>query len=802
MNRAQTVDALGQDLRYGLRTLARQKGWTSIALLTMSLGIGASTAMFSAVNSLILNPLPYRDADRVAMIWRVTSKSSIMMTPSKPMLDVWKAQTRVFDDIEDYSTDDMTLTGRGDAVDVVAGLVRASFPAFAGVPLLRGRTFLPEETAPGGPRVVILGEGLWRERFGGLSTALGQRITLNDQQYTVVGVAPSRLQLPELGSQTSVWLPLADSLDYAGTAMARVRRGLSFDAAAKELNDVAVRNHLDFTNGEFETRLRRPSDDVDFKTSLYLLCGAVALLLLVACANVAHLLLARAATRERELAIRAALGAGRWRLARQLLTESGILAAIGCVGGIALGYAGVRALAVLRPDSLNELSRTHVDGRVLFAAIAMSAVAGVAFGCTAALHAIRRTTSDSLRTSASSSAASHTHRLRSILVVSEMALSALLLVGAMLLVRTVIKLQHVDSGFNPKGLYTLWLELPRDRFTSSAARTAFANHALDEARQISGVTAAARSRVTPPGAGGAKFEPIEVEDGATEPSARWTPANTVAPNYFQVLGIRLEGATFGSAPADSDDIIVNRSFASKYWPGQPAVGRRFRFKGKNQKPGEAWKRVVGVADNVPLHLGSSGADRSPPAFYERLNSDDAGASSAIVVRVRPGVDPTEALRRIVTSLDSRLPRPSVTGVEDDLARTFATQRFTMTLLTVFATLAVVLSAIGLYGVISYVVTQRTREIGIRVALGAMPLHVARTIVVRGLALAALGVVIGLVASIWGTSLIKASLFGITSTDAASYVLASVLLLGVSLFACAVPMRRAMRVDPAIAMRGD
>jgi len=804
MTRAQTVDALVQDLHYGLRTLGRQKAWTAVALLTMALGIGASTAMFSAVNSLLLNPLPYRDGNRIAMVWRAEPKSGVNIAPSKEMLAAWKAQTRVFDAVEEYGSSQMTLSGRGDASDVLAGRMQPTFPTFAGVGLLAGRTFLPEEMVAGGAPAVVLGERLWRERFAGSPSAIGQRLTLNDKPYTIVGIAPSRLRLPMIGgNDADLWLPLVKDSLYFGGIVARVRQGLAFDAAAKELTGVIDRNKLAADDGprEYITKLVRPADLIGFRSSLFLLSAAVGLLLLVACANVAHLLLARGATRERELAIRVALGAGRWRLARQLLTESTMLAMAGCIAGVAVGYAGVRALAVLRPDSLNALSHTRVDAYTLLVAVAMSAFAGIAFGCTAALHAVRRTTSDALRASASSgTGAPQTHRLRSLLVVTEMALSAMLLVGAALLVRSVIKLQHVETGFDTRNLYAMTVNLARERYPSGTERSAFIDRVADAARQLPGVVGVTRATATPPKIGGFMMSPVEIEGGAAAAPPSVIPMNFVAPSYFQVLGIRVEGSTFGPASIGASEVIINRGFAAKYWPGQTALGHRFRFKGRNQKPEEDWLRIVGIADDVPTQ-GLS-ADRTKPFLYQPADPTKGPTRTIVVVRTTDGVNVAPALRRIVTAMDSRLVPPPVITVEADLAKTISRQRFTMLLLAVFATLAVVLSAIGLYGVISYVVTQRTREIGIRVALGATPSNVARTIAVRGLALSVAGLAIGLIGAVWGTRLIRTALFEVAGTDPASYALAAATLLGVSAVACTVPMRRAMRVDPVIAMRGE
>jgi putative ABC transport system permease protein len=439
MTRTQIVDALAQDLRYALRTLNRQRAWTTVAVVTLGLGIGASTAVFSVVNSLLLHPLAYRDADRVAMIWRVDPKSTLMLSPEFKMLEAWRAQSRTVEAIESFQTADMTLTGQGDATVLHTAAVRPSFGAFVGIAPIAGRSFVAEDVTGTGGSVALLSEALWRQRFGGAANTVGTRVTLNDKIYTVVGIVPSAFRLPTFSGDgaTDVWLALGrDTRTIGGMTLARLRPGVSRETASKELDRIVQPSGLmeKFGSKEFVAKLVKPGDLVGFKSSLFLLSAAVALLLLVACANVAHLLLARGATRERELAIRTALGAGAARLARQLLTEASVLAGAGCAAGVALGYAGVRLLLVLRPRSLSELAPTQMDSRALVLAVGLSVVTGIVFGLTAAIHAVRHSTSDSLRATAlSGTGVKRSHRLRSMLVVTEMALSAMLLVGAVLL---------------------------------------------------------------------------------------------------------------------------------------------------------------------------------------------------------------------------------------------------------------------------------------------------------------------------------------------------------------------------------
>ncbi|MGH2900588.1 MAG: ABC transporter permease, partial [Solirubrobacteraceae bacterium] len=390
-------------------------------MLTLGIGIGAASGVFGVVNNLILHPLPYRDGNRVMMVWRVDPKAGVMLSGDDELVDAWRDDARSVESIESYSTSEMTMTGRGDAASVDVAAIRSTFLRFTGIAPLLGRGFLPEETRPGGPHVVMLTEALWRSRYRASRDVLGQRITLNDKPYTIIGVTPAKLRLPALmDTRTDLWLGLGvDSLRYNHAAVARLRAGFSPEAAATELDSIIARRGIraGTRSTRYETRLVPPGDLVRFRSSLFLLSGAVALLLAVACANVAHLLLARGATRERELAIRVALGAGRGRLVRQLLTESSVLAALGCVAGTFIGFASIRLLLALRPPAMSQLALADFDARSVAAALAAAVVTGLVFGCTAALHAVRHSRHDALRTVApSSGAGGRTHRLRSFLV--------------------------------------------------------------------------------------------------------------------------------------------------------------------------------------------------------------------------------------------------------------------------------------------------------------------------------------------------------------------------------------------------
>ena len=803
VTRIHTVDAFIQDLRYALRTLGRQAAWTTVAVLTLGIGIGAATAMFGVVNSLILRPLPYRDADRVMMVWRVQAKSGLMISSAEDILKGWNDNVHSVEAIEPYNSGEMTLSGRGDAAQVQVAAVRSSFFAFTGIAPIRGRGFLPEESRPGGTHVALISEAMWRTRFGGDNNVLGRTLTLDDRPYTIVGVANGKLRLPAtMQSSTDIWLALgADSIRFNRAVVARLRPGATPELAAKELDTLAARvRTTEWRLNNYETRLVRPGEMVGFRSSLYLLAGAVALLLVIACANVAHLLLARAATRERELAIRVALGAGRSRLIRQLLTESSVLAAFGCAAGMAIGYASIRALLALRPPSLAQLATAELDGRAFAVSIGVSLATGLLFGCAAAIHAVRRSTGDALRTTSASGAVRHsTQRLRSFLVVTEMAMSAMLLVGAALVVRSVANLRHVEPGFDTRDLYTMTVVLPQRRYASPGERAAFGDALVNRARSLGSVTGAALAQGAPPDVGGYIMSQLDAQDMAPREKTQFFAYNAVSPEYFDVLRMKfVAGRGFGATSLAQHEAIINEWMAKNYWPGQTAVGRHIRF-GAAANAGD-WLTVVGVVGDVPMR--GLAQDRDQPLVYLPRDPADVPAKVMIALRARPGQNPVASLRAATQSLDRNLVPPIVRSADDALSDSISSYRFTMTLLGAFAGLALVLSAIGLYGVIAYVVTQRQREIGIRIALGARPRHVARAIVARGLVLSAIGLALGLGIAKSGAKILQTSLYGVTGADPLSYVAAALLLIAISVLACVVPMRRAMSVDPAITMRGD
>jgi putative ABC transport system permease protein len=805
MTRAQLLDAFRQDAQYAVRTLGRQKGWTAIAILTIALGIGANTAVFSVVNSLLLHPLPYPHADRVAILFQEPTLGNqtgmnVMISPRPSLIRAWREGAHSFDDIEAYQTSDMTLLpARGEAASVHTAAILPSLPAFADERPLIGRAFTQQDLAEGG-HVAVLSEGIWRSRYGADPKIIGRPVSLDGGLYTVIGVMPKAFMLPPIFQRsTDIWLPLDLHNDKIGvSSMARLRAGMSDATAQRELDSIAKR--LDAVEGNrvgFRAKLEPPAAMVQFRDSLLLLSAAVALVLLIACANVAHLLLARAATRQRELAIRAALGAGTARLVRQLLTESLVLAAAGCVGGLAVGWAGLETLIALRPESLSNLDSARIDTQTLLVTIGLGILTGAMFGVVGAIQSARHSTHESLKSGSLS--ASHTRRqsrLRGLLVVSEIALSTTLLVGASLLVRSVVRLQTMDPGFDPNRLYGIQLVLPEKSYATPASRQTFYQELLTRARAVRGVQSAFMAEGAPPmmnfliGA-------LQLEGQPTPPAGTtgFIAYNGVQRDYFREMGVRLrQGTTFSDTTEKSTEVMVNEGFVKKYWPGQSAVGRRLRtiYNGKGD-----WKTIVGVVANASL--SGLTMEASQPVLYVPFQGN---YQPALIVRAAAGANPIATVRSLIPAIDRHLPPPAVTNVEDAMRDSIAGPRFTMLLLAIFTMLALVLAAVGLYGVLAYAVAQRTREIGIRIALGATRRTIARAIVGQGALLATCGIIVGLAGAFWATKFIDKMLYGVSRGDPYSFAAGALLLFATAMAACLVPMRRAVGVDPLIAMRAE
>jgi predicted permease len=800
MQRTEFLADLKQDFAFAFRTLARQKAWTAVTICTLALGIGATTAVFSVVSTLLLHAVPYPDADRVVTIYQQPTTGnntgiSVTIAPATQVISAWRANSRSLEAIVAGRTGGKSLrTTTGEPSIVNTAEVDPSFPEFAGVRPIIGRTFTDADIASGAS-VVLLGEGFWRERLAANPNVLGQSLTANDSSYVVIGVMPASLRFDRAGSRaTDLWLPfdLRDKRN-GGSAMGRLRPGVTAEVAARELDSIFARTS-GFTSGPlpFHAVVAAPSEGVTFRSSLLLLMGAVGLVLLVACANVAHLFLARTAARTRELSIRTALGAGGSRILRQLLTESALLAAAGTVLGIFVGWVGLRVLVALPPSSMIELKAAHVDTTTLLVTIGVCVASAFVFGGLGAFQSSRHSTNESLKSSGGGLSRASRGRGRALLVVSEMALSIMLIVGATLVVRSLRTLQRRDLGFEAAGLYSLYATLP-PALRTPAARQQFVAQLSDRAARMPGVSSVAAAQALP---GSRSFSVGRLEvDGETPPpatSTQFVDVNRISTSYFRTMRLSLvEGAGFTDTSARSNQVIVNEGFARKHWP-QNAVGKRIRIAQGGKEP---WLTIVGVSKNA-LTSGPM-SESSAPMLYLPPSPEQ---TTALLVRTTGDARSIAPLEKIARDLGAR--RLVIESVETRVANSIAEPRFVMRLMTGFSALALILSSIGLYGVLAFSVSQESREIGIRVALGARRSDVVRRVVSRGAGLAAVGAAIGLVGAVWGTRLVASQLYGVERLDTVSFAISAVVLILAALIACVVPTRRALSVDPMTAIRTD
>jgi predicted permease len=802
MQRTEYLSDLRQDVTFALRTLRRDKGWTTVTILTLTLGIAAATAVFSAVSSVLLHPVTYPGADRVVLVYQQPAKGNntginVTISPSAAVIRAWKTDAHAFEAIEGFAQNDLKMRMASDWLDVHATRIQPTFATFAGAHPILGRMFTSDEIVPD-KREALLAEGLWRTRFGADPGILGRVVTLDDSTYTVIGVLPADLRLPRVGtSTTDVWLPLDLSNDRAGASVvARLRPGVDPALATTELDSVYARvsaAHGD--KADFRALVASPGRQVSFRDSLMLLGYAVALVLLVACANVAHLMLARADSRRRELAIRTALGAGQSRVFRQLLTESVMIAFAGGALGVFSGWLGLRAIVAAAPDSLPALTLAHVDYTTLGAALVVTIVTSIVFGVLGAVHAGRESTNDALKSGTQRSATSR-GRVRQVLVVTEMALSATLVVGASMLVRSVGNLQRANLGFQPSGLYTVRPSVPRGHFINNAARGAFLRAVGMRLASVPGVASVSMASA-PPGWWTFSIGRLEIEGRPAPPATQteFIRVNRIQHGYFGVMHQALvAGREFTDTTDAAGQVIVNAGFAKKQWRGESPIGKRIRVAQKGTEP---WLTIVGVAAEA-----ATGGPVSEEATAPLLYTPAADSSTAaLLVRTTGTADLLQPVQALAHTIDPRV-TVKVLSVETGVADAIAEPRFVTLLLTLFTALALLLAAIGLYGVLGYAVAQRTREIGIRVALGATRTRIARGVLVGGVALAFTGAVVGLAIARWGTKVIETQLYGVAPSDRMSFLAAAVVLIIAALFACIVPTRRALAVDPITAIRAD
>ena len=809
------METLIRDIRYAARGLLKQPVFTAIVLLTLGLGIGASTAIFSVVNSVLLRSLPYRQPDRIVAIQELSEKGTRVQVTSANFLD-WRAQNTVFEHLAAIrvTTSNLALADYAERIDIAQ--TSANFFEVFGVTPTYGRFFIPTDEQAGHEPVVILSDGLWRSRFGSDPGLVGKPIKLDGRNYTVIGIAPPRFQYPD---KTEAWLPplklvpeLFPDQDVTQTrgmgylaAVGLLKPGVSLPQAAAEMETITSRlrqQYPESNNNRFNKVVslhRHLVGDTD--TMLWLLLGAVTFVLLIACANVANLLLANAASRQKEIAIRTALGASRFRVVRQLFTESALLALAGGAVGLLLSVWGVPLITKLLPREFPRLDEIQIDWRVLGFTLAASVLTGLLFGLAPVFHLTRFGVHDAMKESSHGAGGSvHRSRLRHALIVAEVALSVVLLAGAGLLFRSFLQLQSVNAGFTPEQVLTARLSPSGEKFKTDSDYIKYYENVLARIGALPGVREAGVIN-TLPLQKGPTFR-FRVEGRAPLPIDKWPPANyrSVSPNYFHVLNIPvLQGRPFTDRDNEQAPtvLLVNQSIAEKYFPGENVVGKRINFgrTDSNQQP--IWREIVGVvADVKNMELKEQ---PEPEIYFSSLQSPFEAMSIVIRSSVEPG-SLAGAVRGAVAEVDKTVPVADIETMDRIVTESVMQPRFNMVLLGLFSAIALVLSAAGIYGVTSYTVTQRTHELGIRLALGAQLGDVLRLILKQGLAVILIGVAIGLAAAFVLTRLLRTLVFGISTNDPLTFIGITLLLSAVALIACYVPARRATKVDPLVALR--
>jgi putative ABC transport system permease protein len=807
-----------QDVRYGLRTFRKRPGFTLVAVLTLALGIGANAAIFSVVNGVLLKSLPFPDPERLVAL-NETAESGRATAVAFPNYLDWRAGQNVFEEMAARLPAGGVLTGDGEPERVTGRFVTAGFFRTLGVRPAAGRFFTEEEDRPGGARLLVLSHGLWLRRYGGDPEVVGREVWYNGVSWTIAGVMPPRFDFyGENSLNNQFFIPLGhlsdeqfmrDRNSHALMVTARLRPGVSLEQARAQMDALAARLAEQFpeSNGGGGVRLSSFLDDYvgEARPALLMLMAAVGAVLLIACANVANLLLVRAAARRKEIALRVALGAGRWRVVRQLLTESLLLAAGGGAAGLLLAWWGVGALLRLAPDVLPRAESISLDGRALGFTLALTLLTGVAFGIVPALQTSKADLNDAMKGGGAGGGGGRW--LRSGLVVTEVALSLVLLVGAGLLLRSFWQLMRVEPGFEARDVLTLRLRLPDAKYTDAAQRVAFLREVKGRVEALPGVRRVSLATGFPFGRASEVGYLLEGRPEPRQPSD-WPDAYAqwVSPEFHQTLGIGLVAGRYIEErdAADSPPVaLVDDDFVRANFPGaspRDALGKRLRFGGE----GEPWCEIVGVVGHVRQRALE---EEGRPGVYRPWTQIRPEMSGGYLLSmdfiVKTSIEPTqlvEPIRGEVRLLDRDQPLGNVRTLASYVEQTVAPRRFSMTLAGVFAFVALVLGAVGLYGVLSYTVAQRAREIGIRMALGAQRGDVHRLVISQGMALALGGVAAGVLASLALTRLMSGLLFGVSATDATTYVALTLLLLLVALAACYLPARRASKVDPLIALR--
>jgi len=808
------LEVFVQDIRYGVRMLRKSPLFTAVAVTAIAIGIGANTAMFSLVDAILLRPLPYPEPQRLIVVGTHQRDGSGMSPMGTADFLAWRDRQQSFEQVAilDGAGGSFALSGMG-APERIPGVgVSANFFSVFGVPPLKGRGFQPGEDRPGAPGVVAISEQLWRDYLGSDPEVLNRTLTLDGKLHTIVGVMPAGFRFPSR-RPVDVWAihtlnPPSVRPPYGLLALGRLKPGVSVRQAEAELNDIVAQVTVQYPSSPDLVGVMMPMKEwmvSDVSTGLLVLLGAIALVLLIAVVNVANLLLARATVRQREVAVRMALGASRKRVVRQLLTESAVLSLLGGVIGLLLAYFAVRAFLAFGPGQMPRLGEVGINSGVLLFTFVVCVGSGMLFGLAPALETSRPSLSDPLKDTNRSSSSASAHRTHRALLVFEVALALLLMIGSGLLIRSFVRLSDVNPGVQTDNVITAAISLP-DSYAGPPQITQFWQQFLEKVQSLPGVKAAGVTMSIPPNLLEIS-NPFTVEGQGYDRNRRLQLAEemTVSPDYFRSLGIPLLRGRFFSrsdkVEGDKDPmiVIINETMAKQYFGDKDPIGRRIQT--GDPDPNSAWETIVGVVGDVKY----SGLDSAPaPTLYVPYNENGwvMWSREMYLVVCSSGNAPkiVPAIRSQLASMDSTLPLAQIRTMDQLLDESLVQQRFRTWLVSGFAALALLLSAIGIYALISYSVSQRTREIGVRIALGAQRSNVLGMVLREGLQLLAFGLLLGLIGALSATRIMQSLLYSTSATDALSFVATSFTLIAVALLACYIPARRATKVDPMIALR--
>jgi putative ABC transport system permease protein len=795
-----------KDIRFAVRHFRKRPGFALVAVATLALGIGANTALFSVVNGVLLRPLPYPDPDRLIALREVNSAKQADSQIAPGNFLEWQRQSTVFAQLTAYRTVSYNLTGNGVPERLLAARVSRGIFAMLGAEPIVGRDFAKEEDQPGNDKVVLISEGLWQRQFGRDSAIVGRTLKLSGENFTVIGVMRASFRLPDL-RERDLWTPIAFNeserdLHHARyvEAVGRLKPGVTLEQARSEMNAIAARLAQEYAdaNSGWGIRLTPMLDFVigDFMIVVWLLAGAVGVVLMIVCANVANLLLARAVGRQKEMAIRAALGASRLRIVRQLLIESLLLGLLGALMAWPLAIWGVDALLAVAPPDLPRIATVSMDQRALLFNFGVALFTSFICGLAPCLHLSRIDLNGKLKEGWEANRGSRQLRLSKVLIIAEVALALVLLVSGGLLLRTLWELRRIDPGFDYHNAMAITLQLSEKKYANQEKINLFNQQLLQGIRSLPGVEAAGTTRIVPlihdlPAG-------FYVEGRAREKDNQLPQTNyaAVSPDYFRAMGIPLlRGRAFSDRDTASAPrvAIISQTMAQRFFPNEDPIGKRL-----NVTTGpEAFREIVGVVGDVK----QNGLTRDTrPHTYEPFAQAPSSFLTVIVRSESDAAALVPAIRKVVFNIDGEQPLQSVRTLESMIANSIRQPRFTAVVLSIFAITALLLAVAGLYGVVSYSVAQRTHEMGVRVALGARPVDVMRLVIGQGMKLTVAGLVIGLVAALMLTRLIANLLFGVRAADPVTFVLISMLLLMVALLACYIPARRATKVDPLVALK--